>query len=171
MEKIDKERLNDLEKRLTLLESYLNKSETPEKGKIIHRNTIDPSEMQEGYVAYVGKYNFPDGSFGSNFGADKSSIRDSLSKDSVEIAKILDAFASPERLEIIKKLMKKHMTAKELMAELNFNTTGKLYHHLSFLDKIGKIKKENEIYKINGPYISCIVLIFTAAAKIMRQPQ
>ena len=146
MEKIDKERLNDLEKRLTLLESYLNKSETPEKGKIIHRNTIDPSEMQEGYVAYVGKYNFPDGSFGSNFGADKSSIRDSLSKDSVEIAKILDAFASPERLEIIKKLMKKHMTAKELMAELNFNTTGKLYHHLSFLDKIGMIKKENEIY-------------------------
>lgn len=163
------DRIEDLEKRIVALESIFNKKEIPEKEKIVHKNTIDPSEMQEGYVAYVGKYKSLN--FHTTFGADKSSIRDSLGKDSDEIAKVLDAFASPERIEIIKKLMEKHMTAKELMKELNFKTTGKLYHHLSFLDKLGMLKKENEEYRINGPYMSCIILIFTAVAKILRQPQ
>ena len=41
----------------------------------------------------------------------------------------------------------KQTLARELMEELNFSTTGKLYHHLSFLEKIGVIRKDNEKYR------------------------
>lgn len=161
------DKLEELEKRIEVVESLVKTNKENGTKNFIHNYTINPKEMPEGYVAYVGKYD--SGSIGSTFGANKSSIRDSLGQDSIEMANTLNAFASPERINIIKLLMQHPMTARSLMEKLQFKTTGKLYHHLSFLEKIGMLRKENEEFHIVGPYISCIVLIFTAVAKIIRQ--
>ena len=84
------------------------------------------------------------------------------------MAKIIDAFASVERIDMIKLLMNKRLSPKELMEELKYPTTGKLYHHLSYLEKIGLVTKNEDKYYITPKCISAVVLILTGAQKIVR---
>lgn len=183
MEKLDMilSQLEGIETRLTKLEcetgnmqSRLSKVEGCEvkenngKQPVIHKNTVAPEEMELGRMAYVGRYMSKDGSFGSTFGADSNRIDTFFEKSSFEMAKVIDAFASEERLDIIKKLMQERMSVKQLMESLQYPTTGKLYHHLSYLDKIGVITKENDQYFVTPKCISSVLLILNGAWKISR---
>lgn len=159
------------EKGMTILREIENKQTSGDKlqrKNVVHINTINPEKMEEGRMAYVGKYQSQDHSFGSTFGDDSVLISDLFSRNSFEIAKVIDAFSSEERIDIVKELMQTRLSARELMEKLKFATTGKLYHHLSFLEKVGVISKQEEKYFINPRYISCIVLIFAGVYKIIK---
>ena len=163
------EQLKRIEARLTELEnkSSMNKA-LKELDKIQFQNTVKPTEIEEGYIAYVGNYKSEDGTMGSLFGNDKCSAKELLSYNSFEMAQVVDAFSNEDRINIVKELIQNRQTAKQLIDTLHFQTTGKLYHHLSFLEKIGVVKKENEQYFISSKFIGCILLIFGGVAKIIR---
>lgn len=169
MEKLDiiLNQLEGIEERLSKLENE-GKEKRKERREGSHRCTIAPSEMPMGLFAYVGRYNSKDETFGSTFGADSNTISSLFKINSFEMAKMIDAFASEERLDIIKNLMQERLTIKALMENLQYQTTGKLYHHLSYLDKIGVITKENDQYFVTPKYISAVVLILTGAEKLTR---
>ena len=130
---------------------------------------INPKDIEEGVLIFAGNYKIDDGSGKSCFASQRSNIKGVLNVDSFEMSKIMNAFASEERVNIIKALMTKKMTAKEIMDELGFTTTGKLYHHLSALEKLHVIFKEQDYYIIDSRYIGCIALLFTAAEQILRK--
>lgn len=152
-----KAELEELKKRVTALEAQGKKESGP------HVNIGD------GLLAYEGKFTSNDRSIGSVFGNNHIKIASLFESEPEDVAKIMDAFSAPERIMIIQNLMNMHLTAKQLMQILKFKTTGKLYHHLSFLEKLGFIEKRSDKYGIKGYYISSIVLIFAGALEIKKQ--
>lgn len=158
-------RLEELEYRLKRMEGG-----TQEQKREHFRNaTIRPEDMEEGRMAFVGKYSAPDGSMGSTFGSDNIKISKLFETNSFEMAQVIDAFSSEDRINIVKALIQRSLTARQLMDELNFSTTGKLYHHLSFLEKIGVIRKDDDQYHVSARYISCVLLIFTGVQSIINK--
>ena len=158
-------RLEEMESRLRRMEG-----ETQEKkrGKL-KCETISPDDMEQGRMSYAGKYESPEGKLGSTFGADNIKISKLFETSSLEMAQVIDAFSSEDRINIVKILIQKKMTARGLMEALNFSTTGKLYHHLSFLEKIGVIRKDDEEYHVSARYISCVLLIFAGVQSIINK--
>ena len=163
------QQINKLEERLNALE---NKQSSEKALKQLDsttlQNIIKPTEIEEGYLAYVGNYQSADGTMGSRFGNDKCSAKELLNYNSFEMAQVIDAFSNEDRINIVKELIQNRQTAKQLIETLKFQTTGKLYHHLSFLEKIGVVKKENEQYFVSSKFIGCVLLIFSGVAKIIR---
>lgn len=157
-------KLESLEERLNKLET---KEEKPTRDKFNGRVTISPQDIEVGRMAFVGRYESADGTMGSKFGDDCVNISRLFKCNSFEMAQVIDAFSSEERINIVKQLIQRSLTARELMEELNFSTTGKLYHHLSFLEKIGVIRKDQEQYHVSARYISCVVLIFAGVSRII----
>lgn len=159
------ERLDKMEDRLDKLEGK-NKQSVK---KLIKHNTIPAEEMEVGHMAYVGRYVSEDGSMSSIFGDEDVELDKLLECNSFEMAKVIDAFSSEDRINIVKELIKRCMTARELMERVKFQTTGKLYHHLSFLEKIGVIRKDSEFYHVSARYINCVMLIFAGVEKIIHK--
>ena len=163
------QQLNNLEERLKLLENKQSMDKALKKlDSTTFQNTVKPTEIEEGYIAYVGNYKSADGTMGALFGNDKCSAQELLNFNSFEMAQVIDAFSNEDRINIVKELIQQRQTAKQLIDKLQFQTTGKLYHHLSFLEKIGVVKKGNEQYFISSKFIGCILLIFGGVAKIIR---
>ena len=163
-----KEILNRLEE----MECRLKKMEggpQEQKQEKFKNATINPKDMEEGRMAFVGRYESPDRSMGATFGADNIKISKLFEINSFEMAKVIDAFSSEDRINIVKTLIQRSLTARELMEELKFSTTGKLYHHLSFLEKIGVIRKDAEQYHVSARYISCVLLIFAGVQSIINK--
>lgn len=166
----------ELEARLSVIEKILNlNSEVGSKimakscNSVVKRNTVDPKEMPEGRIAYVGNYVNEDGGQYS-FGVDNNEIKFTLNNvDNVEMSKFMEAFSRPERVEILRLLLKKSRTANELMRILSYNTTGKLYHHLSKMEDLGILTKTNEFYSIKPKKVGACLLIFTAVNKVLRK--
>ena len=149
------EKLEKMEKRIDAIEG-----KTPsEQNTMKKRRYVAPAEdVEYGHMAYVGRYKSKDGSMGSTFGDDYVEIDTLFNANSFEMAKVVDAFSSEERIDIVKELIQNSLSAKELMDRLKFQSTGKLYHHLSFLEKIGVIRKDSETFHVSAKYISCILL-------------
>jgi len=164
MEKEILNRLQEIEQKLKQIEVYAQ----PKQEKL-KQATISPSEIEVGRMAYVGRYESEDGKLGSTFGSDKIQISKLLETNSFEMAQVIDAFSSEDRINIVKILIQRSLTARELMEELKFATTGKLYHHLSFLEKIGVIRKDCEQYHVSARYVSCVVLIFAGVQSIINK--
>jgi len=161
---------NEFVKRLETLEARINKLEKgEEKEGVSMSERVNPTAMMVNSMSYCGKYESPDGKMHSNFGANIWSITDMLKANTKALAQVIDAFASEERLDIIKLLLKKSLTAKEIMEILDFATTGKVYHHLSFLEKLGIIQKKGEEYSISGEYVSCVLLVIAGVSKIIEK--
>ncbi len=158
-------RLEEMEFRLKRMEDVKQEK----KGEKLKCVTISPDDMEQGRMSYVGKYESPDGKLGSTFGADNIKISKLFETSSFEMAQVIDAFSSEDRINIIKALIQKNLTARGLMDELKFSTTGKLYHHLSFLEKIGVIRKDDEEYHVSARYISCVLLIFAGVQSIINK--
>ncbi len=157
---------NKLEERLAKLEERLARLEGGESvAKSNRSEKSNPAGMKVGMLSYCGKYESPDGQIGAKFGGDVS-ISNILKMNSKDLAQVIDAFSSEERLDIIKLLLKKSLTAKEIMEILNFSTTGKVYHHLSFLEKLGIIRKNNEKYSISGKSVSCVLFVILGVSQI-----
>lgn len=159
------ETLEKINQRLEALE----KGQLDKKGESKSYNTnkvhtiIDPQDMPDGCVSFVGKYHSPDGSMISTFGFDTFRVSHIFEQDTFEMCNVLTAFASEERINILKSLLQSGKTAKDLMQELNFNSTGKLYHHLSYLERIGCLRKTEDVYRIVGKYVSSVLLILISA--------
>lgn len=162
MDKILK-KLEEIDARLGALE---NKNK--EERKDVPRGAIHPDNLEVDEIGYAGRYESESGRVGATFGVGSTSIKKVLKRDSFELAKTINAFASEERVEIVKALLNKSQTANELMERLGFSSTGKLYHHLSFLEKIGVINKKDDKYGVVGRFIGSILVMFTAADKIIK---
>lgn len=133
---------------------------------------VSPEDLKPNVFTFAGNYISPDGSIGSKFGACISKLYGSLKEENypaVEMSKIINAFANEERINILRHLLNKNMTARELMEKLNFKTTGKLYHHLSYLENIGIVYKSEEVYHIQGYAIGCTLMIFDCATRLIRR--
>ena len=152
------ERISKLERRLDNLES--SRSQKKE-------SLAEAAEMKVGMLAYRGKYQSPDGQINATFAGDVS-IGNILKINSKDLAQVIDAFSSEDRIDIVKLLVKKPLTAKEIMEILNFPTTGKVYHHLSFLEKLGIIKKHNERFLISAKYVQCVVFMLLGVSQILK---
>ncbi len=92
-----------------------------------------------------------------------------LSIDDFDAERFLLAFASAERMQIIKLLLNRNLSANELLNELKFATTGKLYHHLNFLINIGVVKNEAGIYAIPNNLLGSIQLVLTAVYMLAKR--
>ena len=149
------------DKRLTTLE---NKPAQTQPTKSV----FAPDDIKDGQISYVGKYLSQDGTIGSTFGRNPRPIAPLFEMNSFEMAKIIDAFSSEERIDLVKLLIQQSLTAKQLMEKLNFATTGKLYHHLGFLEKIGVIRKDGEKFHVVARYVDCILLIFCGVQSLLR---
>lgn len=161
------EKLNNMEDRISALEGK-SKCNTKSNASINHY-IVSPEKVEFGHLALVGRYKSKDQSMQSTFSDDYIEICSLFNTNSSEMAKVIDAFSSEERINIVKLLIQECLSAKELMDKLQFQTTGKLYHHLSYLEKIGVIRKDGESYHVSAKYISCIVLIFTGVSKIINK--
>ncbi len=165
------EKENQLLKKIEEIESRLEKLEEikSDSKNLKEKTTIDKTaQMQVGMLSYCGKYESPDGEISAKFAGDVY-IPNFLKINSRDLAQVIDAFSSEDRIDIVKLLLKKTLTAKEIMEILNFPTTGKVYHHLSFLEKLGVISKSNEKFSISGKYISCIVFMMLGVSKIIEE--
>ena len=167
----------ELESRLTAIEKALNLTKVGENSQnesrnfnsFVRRNTVDPKDMPEGEIAYIGNYVNEDGGK-YRFGADGNEIKFTLKNvDNIEMAKFMEAFSRPERIQILRLLLAKKRTASELMKILNYKTTGKLYHHLSKMEDLGLLEKNNEYYSIKPRKVGASLLIFTAVSKMLRK--
>lgn len=161
------EKLNNMEKRIEALEGK-NTNRLPSNTPINHY-IVSPDKVEYGHLALVGRYKSKDESMNACFSDDYIEIDSLFQNNSSEMAKVIDAFSSEERINIVKELIQNTLSAKELMERLKFPSTGKLYHHLSFLEKIGVIRKDGESFHVSAKYISCVVLIFTGVTKIIRK--
>lgn len=172
------EKENQLIERISKLESRLDELEkiqirecknVPVKMMQSEKTVIDKtSNINVGMLSYCGKYESPDGEISANFAGDVY-IPNILKINSSDLAQVIDAFSSEDRIDIVKLLLKKSLSAKEIMEILNFPTTGKVYHHLSFLEKLGIIRKNNEKFSISGKYISCVVFMMLGVSKIIEE--
>jgi len=150
------DRLNKLESKIEDKKENTNVSQLKKLSGEIPVNTME----------YMGRY--MSDATGSTFGANNIPIERLFNYSSFEMAKVIDDFSSEDRINIIKLLIKNRLTAKQLMEILKFPTTGKLYYNLSFLEKIGVIKKDGEQYCVSAKYISCVLLIFAGVEKIVK---
>jgi len=64
--------------------------------------------------------------------------------DSGSAMRVLSCIGSPERMKIIMVLLKKPMTAAELVEALNFGSTGQVYHHLKPLIAADIVTEDKE---------------------------
>ncbi len=160
------EKENELAERISRLEDRL---EALEKGKSQKEKSLaEANEMKVGMLSYRGKYSSPDGQIKSTFAGDVS-IQKIFRTNSKDLAQVIDAFSSEDRIDIVKLLVKKPLTAKEIMEILNFPTTGKVYHHLSFLEKLGIIKKFNDKFLISARYVECVLFVMLGVAQILKE--
>lgn len=164
--------LEEILKKLEAMEERVVNLEANNKNreqKNIGARTQNLNNLEFGHMNFAGKYRSVDGSMESVFGADDIKIGSLLELNSFDMAKVIDAFSSEERIDIVKELIQRCMTAKQLMEKLKFQTTGKLYHHLSYLEKIGVVRKDNEFYHVSSRYISSVILISLGVANIIRK--
>lgn len=156
---------NELIERISQIESRLEKLE---ENKTNEQKVLqETADLNVGKLKYGGKYESPNRNIRANF-AGEVSIDKILKTNSKDLAQVIDAFSSEERLDIVKLLLKKSLSAKEIMDILNFPTTGKVYHHLSFLEKLGIIKKYDDKFSISAKYVQCVVFIMLGVYEILK---
>ena len=166
-DKLLEARLTAIEKRLNLVEFEDQSGKRQNKFDANKRkNTIHPKDMEEGKLAYVGKYVSDDGGL-YTFSGDNIHIKYSLEIDYAEMAKVMEAFSRVERVHILRLLLSKRMTANQIMSILGFKTTGKLYHHLSKLEDLGLLSKKNEYYFIKPKKVGASLLVFAAVERLL----
>lgn len=131
---------------------------------------VQSTDLPPNVFTFAGNYISSDGSIGSRFGAWISDLNCVMADENTfEISKIIDAYANEDRIKIIKCLLQRSMSAKELQEVLKFNTTGKLYHHLSTLENIGIIYKQNEVFHMTGYAIGCSLMFLDSASRLIRR--
>ncbi len=82
-----------------------------------------------GCITYLGV--FASGGRQSNWISSNQDTDDLLELiDSGNAMRVLSCIGSPERMRMILALLKKPMSAAELVSALNFGSTGQVYHHL-----------------------------------------
>ena len=181
MEKLEglEERLSNLEDELKFNKAFVDApknfdAKSDKKNPKTYEDTklhtiINPRQMPVGTISFVGNFESGDGYSGSVFGGELLKFSKILENDTAEMCNILTAFASVERIDILKSLLNSQKTASQLMQQLGFTTTGKLYHHLSFLEKIGAVRKDGNYYHVPGKFISSVLLAFTAVSTLLNK--
>ena len=170
------ENMEDLEQRIRKLEELLMQKddETSVLEQIKNDHGIKDEEKRKKHREKIlnelnGKQGVKFYSYFDNGNVSSHTIfefeKNALKKvDSFNAERLFVAFASSERVEILKLLMKKSCTGTEIMQECGFKTTGKLYYHLNFLLNIGVIANDDGEYHLVAKMCGIIQAMFMAAA-------
>ncbi len=79
--------------------------------------------------------------------------------DNQMVEKVLSSVGNRQRLEILLALLKKPMTANQLMDVLGSNTTGQVYHHLKPLVAADIVKEDKGVYAIKPHRVQGIIML------------
>lgn len=122
----------------------------------INEKTVD-MDNKKNTVSVTGSFDSNDGTeskFANGFDVSKL-----LELDTEKVTKLLAALGNKERFGIFKLLLTGAKTMNEIMTSLNFETTGKAYHHINALTASGLIFKVDNKYRFKARYISGILII------------
>ncbi len=165
--------LTEIDTRLKNIESKLNENINQSVVSVNQQKNPKFKKLLDdtpvGTITYYGKYQSVNGDISSQFGADTMLISNYLKVNSKDVANIMGAFANEDRIDILKLLIKQVLTAKEIMEILDFPTTGKVYHHLQFMEKLGVIVKKNEKFVVKANFVACFVLMFASIYDIIKR--
>jgi len=125
-----------------------------------------------GCITYLGV--FASGGRQSNWvskGEDTDHLLDLI--DSGNAMRVLSCIGSPERMKILMTLLKKPMTAAELVETLNFGSTGQVYHHLKPLFVNNLVREDDRrkgCYEIVPHNVQGIIMILAGISDIISNP-
>ncbi len=106
-----------------------------------------------------------------------ANFRDDISLDAIksvnpqEYASIFAACGNAERIKVVIALLDGPKTVKGLMEQVDFNTTGKAYHHLNFLEKAGFVEKRGNGYALKSSRVSALLTLLGGAKAVLRKMQ
>jgi DNA-binding transcriptional ArsR family regulator len=114
-----------------------------------------------GAVAYTGTFYSGDGeSTRQSLWTSVLSADDLLKlNDNRLVEKVLSSVGSSQKLAILLALLKKPMTAAQLVEVLGANTTGQVYHHLKPLAAANIIHEEKGVYAVIPYRVQGIVML------------
>ncbi|WP_114383891.1 ATP-binding protein [Paenibacillus prosopidis] len=88
-------------------------------------------ETETGSVFYSGQYRGENSLY--RWEPQERPVNQLLELDGDKAAKVLAALGHPQRLDILRLVLKQPLTGAELVERLNMGTTGQLYHHIKAL--------------------------------------
>lgn len=109
------------------------------------------------------------GSFSSNgrraIWASEHSADALLEQDDQAVSRVLAALGNPQRLQILKAILRKPRTAAELVRDLELGTTGQVYHHLRPLMAADLIRPADErgVYEFVPHRVQALILLLAGA--------
>lgn len=116
---------------------------------------------ESGAVTYAGTYSIGQGEFAMQSIWSTVVQTDYLLRlnDNQMVEKVLSSVGNRQRLEILLALLKKPMTANQLMDVLGSNTTGQVYHHLKPLVAADIVKEDKGVYAIKPHRVQGIIML------------
>ena len=87
--------------------------------------------------------------------------------DNHMVEKVLASIGNNQRLSILLALLKKPMTANQLIEALGFNSTGQVYHHLKSLISADIVKEEKGVYIVIPYRVQGLVMILAGVCDIV----
>jgi len=124
-------------------------------------NNVVGSKSTENFISIKGEYRNKE-NLGSKFGIDRDA-KSLLDEDFNKTGLLLQSLGNADRLNILINLMKQSMNVNELTKLLNYDTTGKTYHHINALMASGLIQKDHEAnkYKMIPAFCGYLLIILT----------
>ena len=104
-----------------------------------------------------------------------SEIEDLFAIPDYKVAQILSVLGSEVRLAILRELIRKPLTAAELVDILKMKTTGQAYHHLKDLQSAGYVEQRSGgrfhiNMRVARVYVAALGLASDAGARIPNKP-
>lgn len=150
------DRIADLERRIRLLEN----SAAPEE------NPVSESPGAAGSIGYQGAVSLS-GNVSWTIEYDAAAT---LDLDGPAIAAVLDALGSPDRLAIVRTLLRGPATASELQEATALSSPGRLYHHLRTLSAAHIVEQQSRNrYHIPPAKVVPLLVLSLAAADVAEQ--
>ncbi len=99
---------------------------------------------EAGLLAHYGCLRNESGSQSSTWEVESIPLSRLFAMDTPAVARILSALANMHRIEMLKAVMDKQLTASELSAQVGFAAAGQAYHHLNALQSAGLLAQLGE---------------------------
>jgi len=101
----------------------------------------------------------------------RNCVKDLLDMPQDKLSVVLTSLGNLQRWEILCALLKKPMTAAQLVEEFDMKTSGKAYHHLKSLiaaDLLEEVKDaEKGTYAVKGHRVAGVILIMTGVYQLI----
>ncbi|MCT4613055.1 MAG: winged helix-turn-helix domain-containing protein [Clostridia bacterium] len=161
------EEINDLKEELKEIKKLLIKDYGSEEEKNISKerikNALERTDGKKREFATLGSYSNENNNAQWDYSGD---IKGLLNMDSSLVTDVFSALGNESRYDILKSLLENAKTVNELMDELGYSTTGKIYHHLNALLSLKFIFSKDGKYYIHTNVIAGFINMIAGASLI-----